>query len=470
MEPIRIQFLSREQREHILEAALTVLESGRARVEDEAILRELARRGAPVSGASGDVRLPRGLVESALATVDRAPVLRTVSGKPLHLHGRHRYYGSLCIDPFVLDYARGLRPPVVADVARHARLGDALPRVDLIYKMDQACTDAPGILSDVRTLEAFAANTTAAYLCAPASLESAQRWVEVAEIMAGGDLRSQPVLLAYVAPISPFRLNQEAIAMMRLLSERGAMIRGGPCPMAGATSPYALAGTLVQSVAEILLQLVVGQVIRPGAAFAPIVGGAGMDMRSGNCLYGGPVKDVLHVAAIEMIEHLDLPSTAGFLGTICANYGLQNGVESAFSAMLGYPLRNHVMFGMGSLANACGVGTEQIVLHHDLVDLLEWYAAGINTATERLSIGAQLRIGPDGDYLCDPTTLELLRSAEHFAHPDFVACRGGGDQTTLLENLHARAEQLIAEHRPAVPEDRLERVREYLRRIEKTHA
>jgi trimethylamine--corrinoid protein Co-methyltransferase len=433
------------------------------RIEDDEILRELTRRGAKARPGSADVSIPPALTEEALQTVNRRPVLYTVAGKPLCLYDDNRYYGSLCIDPFILDYERGLRAPVVDDVARHARLGDALPRVDLIYKMDQACADAPGVLSDLRTIEAFISNTTTAWMCAPASLESARLWASVAEIMAGGNPRARPILIAYVAPISPLRLNKEAIDMMRLLMRRGVMLRGGPCPMAGATSPYPLAGTLVQSVAEILMQLVVAQIIEEGSAFAPIVGGASMDMHSGNCLYGGPVKDALHVAAIEMIEHLGLPSTAGFLGTTCSNYGLQNGVESAFSALLGYPLRNHIMFGMGSLANACGVGTEQIVLHHDLVDILEWYAAGIDTCREKLAVDSVLSVGPGGDYLCEAGTLGLLRSQEHFAHPDFVACRGGGDETTLLANLHARAEQLIREHEPGVPPDRLERARRFLK-------
>jgi trimethylamine---corrinoid protein Co-methyltransferase len=327
--------------------------------------------------------------------------------------------------------------------------------------MDQACEDAPGVLSDLRTLEAFAANATTAYTCAPASMESARRWVEVAEIMAGGDLRRMPILTGYVAPISPLYLDRKAVEMMRLFVERGVLLRCGPCPIAGATSPYPLAGTLALSTAEVLLQVVVSQLLREGVAMTAAIGASAMDMRSGVCLYGGPVKELLHFASLEIIEHLGLPASMGVFSTICSNYGLQNGVESAVSS-LSWFFRNHLLHGMGSLGNACGIGTEQILFHHDLMDMMEWMGRGIDCSEEKLALKSIQEVGPQGNFLTDESTVRWLRSGEHFQTPDFVYCQSGMDEGTLLENLHERAEQMIREHRPAVPEDRLERVRRYL--------
>jgi len=182
MKRFKIQVFSEDDRKKIHKSALYILKKGRFKIEDVSILKKLARRGAKVKEISRTVSFPPKLVTESLQTVGRKPVLYTVSGRPLHLYGANRYYGSLVIDPFVLDYKRGLRKPVVNDVARHTRLSDALPKIDSIYKMDQECSDAPGVLSDIETLKAFISNTTTSYICAPASMDSAYRWVEVAEI------------------------------------------------------------------------------------------------------------------------------------------------------------------------------------------------------------------------------------------------------------------------------------------------
>ncbi len=468
MEGFKIPVLSGEDKKRIYKGALYVLEKGDFKIEDSLTLKELAKRGAKVEEVSQMVSFPPELVEESLQTVGRKPVIHTVSGKPLYLYGTNRYYGSLTIDPFVLDYEKGLRKPLVNDVARHARLGDALPGINSIYKMDQECSDASGVLSDIETLKAFISNTTTSYSCAPASMDSARRWVEVAEIMAGGDLKHKPILSGYVASISPLTLDRKALEMMRFFIQRGVLLRCGPCPIAGATAPYPLAGTLVQSWAELLAQIVVSQILEEGIPVQVGIGGSSLDMRTGNDLYGGPVKDILHLAGLEMAEEFELSASFGVFSTLCSNYDLQNGAESAICAVFHFFMRNHLLSGLGSLSNACGVSAEQIIFHYDLIEMMEWYAKGIDCSDEKLALESIIKIGPGGNFLMDDCTLKLLRTSEHFLPSNLVVdAYGERSNKRAIENLHEKAQELINSHKPSVPQKRLDEALIFLEKEER---
>ena len=64
--------------------------------------------------------------------------------------------------------------------------------------------------------------------------------------------------------------------------------------------------------------------------------------------------------------------------------------------------------------------------------------------------------------MTDPLTLKYLRSGEHFLASCFDLCVSARDEKTMAERAHERAEELIASHTPAVPEDRLDEVHRYV--------
>ena len=369
------------------------------------------------------------------------------------------------VDPFVIGIDGQARRPTIDDVARHTRLGDALPLVEQIHMMDDTIPDLDPHVSELRGIEAFVANTTTAYHCAPGSLEGTRYWIEVAQIMAGGSLTENPILGAYVPSVSPLVLTEFNTQQLRMFLEAGALCNVGPCAIAGASAPYTTAGLLVQSWAEFLAMLVAAQAIAPGCT---ILGGGGgahhMDMRSAQSMYSGVTKALASAAMNELAAWLGLPVISGNFTTLCSNFGVQNGVESVFGAFatLGSPVN---LFGhMGSMANAVGMSPAQIVIHHDLVETFEQFRRGIDTAPDRLAVESIVAVGAHGSFLEEQLTLDNLRSGEHDFAPTFEVCEGTRDRTTMAEHAHERAEQLMAPHQPAVPADRLEQVRRYVER------
>jgi trimethylamine:corrinoid methyltransferase-like protein len=349
------------------------------------------------------------------------------------------------------------------DIARHARLGDALPMVDVVHLMDDTIPELAPAVSELKALEVFAANTTTAYHCAPGTLAATRHWIEVARIMAGGDLAARPILAAYVPSVSPLTLTELNVAQLRLFIESGVPCNVGPCAMAGGTAPWPVAGLVAQSWAEFLAMLVASQVVRPGSA---VLGGGGgahyLDMKSMHSMYSGVSKALAAAAMNELCETFDLPVHSGGFTTLCSNYGVQNGVESTLAALTTFFSRINICGGLGSLANACGMSATQVVLHHDLVEMTERVRRGIDVTGEKLAVGSIVSAGPRGSFLEDRLTLDYLRSDEHFCPSSFEQCAGTRDEKTMAQRACERAEELIATHQPEVPQDRLEDVQRYV--------
>jgi len=286
-----IRVLSNADLERVHSAALEVLARAGVRIEEDELRGQLKGLGASDGEGNECVRLPGELVSEYLDAVDREPVLHCINGKALQHRAEDRYYHSLVTDPYIIDYREGIRRPRIEDIGRHARLGDALPLVDCIHLMDDTIPDLDTATSELKCLEAFVGNTTTAYHCAPGTLRGARYWLDVAEIMAGGNLRENPVLAAYVPIVSPLVITALNTRQMRLFLERGALCHVGPCAIAGTTAPYPVAGLLVQSWAEFLAMVVAAQVIQPGA---PVMGGGGgahfADLRTGESMYSGMSK------------------------------------------------------------------------------------------------------------------------------------------------------------------------------------
>ena len=460
-----ITVLSNQDRERIHTAAMKVLSVGGVEVEEDRLRALLLKRGAAEGSGTRRVRMPPELVRECLDMTARDPVLYTVGGKALRHGPADRYYSSLVTDPYVVDYREGIRRPRLDDIARHARLGDALPRVDHIHLMDDTVPDLKPALSELKGLEVFAANTTTAYHCSPGTLEGTRHWIEVAHIMAGGDLRTHPILAAYVPTVSPLVLTELNTRQLQMFLEAGVLCQLGPCAMAGGTAPWTVAGLVVQSWAEFLAMLVAAQVVYPGA---PAIGGGGgahpMDMRTMHSLYSGVSKTLASAAMNELCAGLNLPTHSGNFSALSSDYGVQNGMESALGVMGAFFSRVNSFGSLGSLANACGMSATQMVLHHDLVETLERFRGGIDVTDEKLAVDSILEVGPRGEFLTDPLTLKYLRSDEHFFAPCLEICAGTRDKKTMAQRAHERAEDLMASHQPAVPEERVEEVRRYVER------
>jgi len=449
--------LSPTEIERVHARSLTILERAGVRVQDPECRDLLVRAGAKAEASGETIRLPRELVEECRQAAPSRFPLYGRDGQVVEVGTETRVFGSLVIDPWVIDHAtQAPRRPVLEDVARHARLGDALDEVGFLYRMDMPPEDVPGDEGYVRSLAAFVLNTTKPVLAAPASTESLRHWLEVAEILAGGrPIGERPFLMLSAPVTTPLTFHALNAEIMKEGVRRGLPVAAQTEPIAGTTAPLSFAGGLLMGNAENLFLVVMGQLLHPGAAIAYSIGNGLTDLRTGHALFYPAEKTLWKIASAQMARFYGLPLEGEATGSMVGRYDTQNGIEHALH-MLPTVLSGGGMFnGLGSCFNACGMSAEMIVIHAELVRLVERLRQGIEVTDTTLAAESIIQAGPGGHFLEEPLTLANLRSGEFLAEGCFDRLgerNPTGDEGTLLTRAHQRVEELLAQHAPTVPE------------------
>ena len=453
--------LSDSETEQIHAVSLRVLAEVGVDVCHETMRAQLLAAGAAEGATNSRVRFPAGMVAEALARCPAEIALGSVRGDTYRLAPGNRLYSSCVIDPFMLDYHEGRRPPRLADCATNARLVDALDLITMPYKMDLDYVDATGRTALLESNLAFMSNMSKHTICAPHDAEGARVWIEMSEIMAGGSLLNNPIVSALVSPTSPLTFDPQFLAIVECLLPHGIPLILLPCPQAGATGPFTLAGTVVDFNAENLAAITLIQMLRPGAPLHYHNVAMGFDMRSGRSSLGGPEKALCAIAGVDMGRFYGLSSGCPGTATNSVHYDIQNGAETMSQLLLAVASRANLITGIGSIGNGMGTSAEQILFDCDLIALATYLQTGIRVDDERLAFDAFDRVGPGGDFLQDPNTLRFLRSGEHFYAGSFETSGSPESTRSMIENLHARVAQILAGHEPAVPESRVADLRRY---------
>ena len=453
---LSLSALSSAEIETIHQKTLEVLEKVGAKITHEEALQRLVRAGACVETASSVVRFPRELVAELLATAPSEIQCTGLNGKVLQFGGDRRYYLSLILDPVIADYEAGLRRPLLEDVRRHTILGESLDRVDAMMRMQYPVSDIPEPECYERTMEVFLAHTTKHTSVYPTSVANCRRWMDVTEVIAdaaGLPVDTTQLLSIAMAVTSPLQIHGPNIEIMKMAMERCYPIISTVCPMAGTTSPYSLAGTVLAANVEALLPVLIAQVFRPGHPVFYAVGPSVTDMRSGRDLYYRVEKMLFKIAGIQMGKYYALPVAGEAGGTLTHRADVQNGAESTLYLLASITGGQNLVSGLGSLHNANGMSPEQIVMQCGLADMVEYVSRGIDIDDHKLGLESLLRTGPGGNFMTDDLTFDLLRSDEFFNSP-LVDLSGGYTDAApgMLEIAHRKVAEIVESYQPTVPE------------------
>jgi len=445
---------------------LEIFDSVGVRVTHDEALKRLRKAGARVDEASSQVRFQPDLVQELLDAAPPVAVATGLNGKILEIGGDNRYYGSLILDPVVVPYGGGPRPPVLEDVRRHTIIGESLDRVNAMMRMQYPVSDVPEPDCYLKTMEVFLSHTTKHIAAMPASVENCREWMDVMACIAeaaGLDVKT-PLMSLATAVTSPLQIHGPNIEIMKMAIERHYPLKSTVCPMAGTTSPYSIAGTALIANVESLAAVLVAQVYSPGHPVFYGYGPSVTDMRTGHDLYYKAEKMIFKTIAAQMGKYYGLPVTGEAGGSLTFRPDVQNGAESMAYLLASLLGGQNMMSGLGSLHNANGMSAEQIVMQCGLVDMAEYLGKGVDLSDRKLAVKSVKDAGPGGDFLTDDLTLELLRSDEFFQTP-YMDLTGGneGDAPGMVERAHATAEQLVESYQSTVPEKVRKAIRDFFR-------
>jgi trimethylamine---corrinoid protein Co-methyltransferase len=261
----RLELLDRPLLERILDEAVTLIDDPGVRIAP--CVSELLRdAGARVE--DGIAHIPEWLVSRALATVPHEFVLYGREGLPaVHYGGQHVHFdpGSSCLN--ILDSeTRQARPAQTADLVRLVQLTETLPEYSA-QSTALVCDDVLPDMGDWFRLLLVLWHSAKPVVTGAFSGQSLETMLALLALESGSAvaLREKPRAIFDVCPSPPLNWSEFASRNLLDLARAGVPAEIISMPLAGATAPVTLAGSVVQHAAECLSGLVIHQLAGPGA-------------------------------------------------------------------------------------------------------------------------------------------------------------------------------------------------------------
>jgi trimethylamine--corrinoid protein Co-methyltransferase len=449
--------LSEAGLQRIHHASLEVLEHTGVEVEPSEAREIFRAAGARMDEERQRVDLPGRLVERALSSASHAVTLYGRDPQwDIVLGGKRVHMGTGGAAIYILDLeGQQARQTTLADVALIGRLVDKLDNIHFYLRVCVA-HNVPVELLDVNTYYAAITNTTKHVTGNCYSVDSARQVIEMASMIAGGldALRQRPFIsMTSSWMISPLRFATETTQVLTEVVRQGLPVFLSSAPQAGATSPAALAGTLVQINAEELAGLTYTQLVKPGA---PVVLGyvpSVSDLRTGNYVGGSAEFGLMNAAAAQLGQFYDLPvyNSSGLTDSKIpdAQAGYEKGITGTMAALAG---SNYIHHSAGFLESMLTVAYEQYVIDDDINGSVMRAVRGIEVDDDSLSVELIDEVCRGaGHYLGTRQSLERLYSEYYYPHDGDRQRRQAWEADGSLderERARRKARRILQEHCP----------------------
>lgn len=471
----QFKVLSDDQCEEIYLGALEALERTGADVYSKEALEIFAKGGCWVDG--NRVRFPSRLVEWAVRTAPSRIVISDRNGKRcMFLEGDNIYYGPGPTNNFVLDPFTGeRRRPKKSDTVRAALVADALPNID--YAMDNGTPmDVTPTLADVHAFEALVTHTTKPIIHWGFGVDQYQDILDMAAAVRGGlsELQKNPFIILYSESSPPLRHSDEAIDKAIFAAKNNIPCIYTPCTFAGGVAPATMAGAILISVADCLVGLVAGQLIREGSPF--IMGGliSTMDMSSSILAYGAPELSLLSAGLANVCRWMGIPSFSTAGCTDSKVIDAQMGLEAAFSILVAGLSGANIIHDCNYMEYGATGSLELMVMDDEIIGMVKRILKGIPVNDETMAVDVIDRVGPGGHHLGDEHTMKHFRSEfwwptlmNRFRYDEWKA--NGGK--TMAQRVKEKTQNIINNHRPEpLPEKTLAEIKAIVERAESREA
>jgi trimethylamine:corrinoid methyltransferase-like protein len=390
-----------------------------------------------------------------------------MNGDTYKIGGGRQLQAAIVVDPFIADYPDGaMRKPRLNDVIRNTRIIQNHPDVCMTSLMDYPVEDVKGPSSRYRAMEAHLLNHTKSYAIYATSYESFVGWMEIGKILTRGrPLKGSGLFSSAIAVLSPLKLTGMNCDILLECVKHGFPVIPTVCPMAGSTSPYTFAGTLVQGIAECLVVACAAQVMNVGHPFLFHLGTSVTDLSTGRDLYYTIDKVLFKSASVEFAKRLGLPSAAETGGAMNCRYDMQSGAEGILFALSAVMSGADVLSGAGSCLNANGLSSEHILTFHEFIRAAQFLKKGFSLSDMERSINSIKEQGCGGNFLMDEITIERLRDSEFF--PAFLFDESGetGGGKSMLCRAHEEADRIYEGFSSPVPKDIADALRAHFGKI-----
>jgi len=455
----KLELLDRALVERILGEAFQLIEDPGVRVAPYVV--DLLR-SAGVTVEDGVAHIPESLARRMVELAPREFRLYDRTGNPAVRYGGDAVHfdpGSSCLN--ILDSeTQQSRPAQSSDLVRLVQVAEMLPQF-AAQSTAMVCNDVPQEIGDWYRLLLVLWYSAKPVVTGAFSASSLHTLLELLAIESGGSeaLRQRPRAVFDVCPSPPLNWSEFASQNLVDLARAGVPAEIVSMPLAGATAPVTLAGSVVQHAAECISGITIHQLAKPGA---PIVWGGApaiFDMRTGKTPMGAIETAMLDLACSQVGKYLGLPTHAYLVAGDGKAVDAQVEMESGISAVLGALAGINMISGAGMLDFLACHSIEKLVIDAGGIASAQRLVEGIEPRGESLAVAMFAHTGLNGDFLKLKETRALFRKEQHF--PSAVIDRGAnGIAPDILERARERVEELTAAYRR--PEISSEREQEML--------
>ena len=402
-----------------------ILEHIGIRIYDSTFLDTLKMAGAQVDYETQRVRFRADWLDEVLSRAPSRFTLYSRDGKnDLHLGEGHVYFANGGRVFRILDMGTGgYRLTMLRDVAHTATLVDHLDYISFYIIACQAHNVKPVNYNLLDFYYSFN-HTTKHVMGGCNDLRGATQMWKLASIIAGGEdrLKEKPFVSVITNPISPLTIESNTLNILNFCTRHGIPVTCAPAPIAGATSPATLAGTLAQMHAEALAGVAIAQVLAPGAKVLYGAVPTIMDLRNMEFTFGSVEMGMMNAAAVQLAKLYNLSIYASGGVTEAKRPDIQAGFEKTVSAlMVAMTGADFIHLAAGMIDSANSISYEQYVIDNEIIGMIQRILRGIKVNKETLGFDVIDKVGPGGHFVMEDHTIEHMM--DEFFYPNLsVRC------------------------------------------------
>jgi trimethylamine--corrinoid protein Co-methyltransferase len=447
--------------DRILDEAFQLLQNPGFRLKDPEATQLLVAAGAKVK--DGVAHIPEDLIRKSLASVPKKFDLFDRQGNPVVHYSEDEVQfdpGSCAVN--VLDpITRVHRPSLSADLIRIVKVAEMLPQM-AAQSTAVVCHDSPEGIGDLYRLYLVLQYSNKPVVTGAFTADGLKPMIDLLAADAGNSekLREKPRAIFDVCPSPPLYWTDFAARNLIELARSGVPAEMVSMPLAGATAPVTLIGSVVQHAAECLAGITIHQLASPGA---PIVWGGApaiFDMRSGTAPLGAIETAMIVAAYTQVGKSFGLPTH----GYMCASdskiVDAQAGLESGMTALIGSLAGVNMISGAGMLDFLACMSVEKLVIDAEAIAMTQRMARGVSLPKDSLAISTFAQTGLAGEFLKLQETRQLFKEEQYL--PTKVINRNSirvweqSGKQDAFERAHQRVGELIIEYRqPELPSNTL---------------
>lgn len=437
--------------DRILDEAFRLLMDPGFRLNDEIATSLLVEAGAKVQ--DGVARISEDLIRRSLATVPKNFDLFNRQGEPVvhYSHGEVQFDPGSCavnvLDPNTKEH----RPSQSADLIRITKVAEMLPQM-AAQSTAVVCHDSPEGIGDLYRLYLVLQYSHKPVVTGAFTTSGLKPMLDLLAADAGSPegLKKKPRAIFDVCPSPPLYWTEFAARNLVDLARAGVPAEMVSMPLAGATAPVTLIGSVVQHAAECLSGITIHQLASPGA---PIVWGGApaiFDMRTGTAPLGAIETAMIVAVYTQVGKSLDLPTHGYMCASDSKTVDAQAGMESGMTALIGSLAGVNMISGAGMLDFLACMSAEKLVIDAEAIAMTHRFARGVTLPTDSLAIATFAQNGLAGEFLKLPETRKLFKEEQYL--PSKIIDRNSirvweqSGKTDTFERAHQRVEELISEY------------------------